>query len=44
MRLTEAQRAQFDRDGSLFFPGLFTPAWIPDQVRDDTSVHHDQQP
>ncbi|MDB5955216.1 phytanoyl-CoA dioxygenase family protein [Ramlibacter sp.] len=26
MRLTQAQREQFDRDGYLFFPGLFTPA------------------
>lgn len=25
MRLTPDQRAQFDRDGYLFFPGLFTP-------------------
>ena len=25
MKLTPEQRAQFDRDGFLFFPGLFTP-------------------
>jgi ectoine hydroxylase len=25
MRLTAEQRAQFDRDGYLFFPGMFTP-------------------
>jgi ectoine hydroxylase len=25
MKLTPAQRAQFDREGYLFFPGLFTP-------------------
>ena len=25
MKLTPEQRAQFDRDGYLFFPGLFTP-------------------
>ncbi len=25
MRLTDPQREQFDRDGYLFFPGLFTP-------------------
>ena len=25
MRLTPAQREQFDRDGYLFFPGLFSP-------------------
>ena len=25
MKLTAAQRAQFDREGYLFFPGLFTP-------------------
>ena len=26
MRLTPAQRERFDREGYLFFPGLFTPA------------------
>jgi ectoine hydroxylase len=25
MRLTKEQIEQFDRDGYLFFPGLFTP-------------------
>ena len=25
MKLTPEQRTQFDRDGYLFFPGLFTP-------------------
>ena len=25
MKLTQEQREQFDRDGYLFFPGLFTP-------------------
>lgn len=25
MRLTPEQRSQFDRDGYLFFPGLFSP-------------------
>ncbi len=25
MKLTPEQHAQFDRDGYLFFPGLFTP-------------------
>ena len=25
MKLTPEQFAQFDRDGYLFFPGLFTP-------------------
>ena len=25
MRLTPEQHAQFDREGYLFFPGLFTP-------------------
>ena len=25
MKLTPAQLEQFDRDGYLFFPGLFTP-------------------
>ncbi len=28
MQLTQEQIAQFDRDGSLFFPGLFTPEEI----------------
>ncbi len=28
MRLTAEQRARFDRDGYLFFPGLFTPAEV----------------
>src|SRR6188508_1045225 len=28
MRLTDAQKQQFDRDGYLFFPSLFTPAEI----------------
>ena len=28
MRLTPEQKAAFDRDGYLFFPGLFTPAEI----------------
>ena len=26
MKLTQQQREDFDRDGYLFFPGLFTPA------------------
>ncbi len=26
MRLTQEQIEQFDREGYLFFPGLFTPA------------------
>ena len=26
MKLTPEQRVQFERDGYLFFPGLFTPA------------------
>ena len=26
MKLTAAQHAQFDRDGYLFFPGLFSSA------------------
>ena len=25
MKLTPEQHAQFDRDGYLFFPGLFSP-------------------
>ncbi|MGB0810640.1 MAG: proline hydroxylase, partial [Candidatus Puniceispirillaceae bacterium] len=25
MKLNEAQRAEFDKEGYLFFPGLFTP-------------------
>jgi len=25
MKLTPAQSAQFEREGFLFFPGLFTP-------------------
>ena len=28
MQLTQAQIAQFDRDGYLFFPRLFTPEEI----------------
>jgi ectoine hydroxylase len=28
MQLTQAQIAQFDRDGYLFFPSLFTPEEI----------------
>jgi ectoine hydroxylase len=28
MQLTPAQREQFDRDGYLFFPSLFTPEEI----------------
>jgi ectoine hydroxylase len=28
MRLTPEQRAQFERDGYLFFPGLFSPAEV----------------
>ena len=30
MRLTDSQKKQFDRDGYLFFPGLFTPDEIED--------------
>ncbi|MDQ6685751.1 MAG: proline hydroxylase, partial [Pseudomonadota bacterium] len=26
MKITPAQREQFDHDGYLFFPGLFSPA------------------
>ena len=28
MRLTDAQKLAFDRDGYLFFPGLFSPAEV----------------
>ena len=28
MKLTDSQRQQFQRDGYLFFPSLFTPAEV----------------
>jgi len=35
MKLSKEQNEQFERDGYLFFPSLFTPA----EVRRGTAVH-----
>ena len=44
MQLTQAQLAQFDRDGSLFFPSLFTPEEIQVLVDEVPRLYAQRRP
>ncbi len=44
MKLTTAQRDQFDRDGYLFFPSLFSPAEIKTLTDEVPALYAQQRP